>query len=159
MILSGDIVLVRYRVGGAALWHERIVLCEDRNNIGHYAILTPDFDVYVESLAVCDDVRGSIKIARLGERPAAVGRQAIYAFYDPLPSLDAMARYVGDGCHQAGVAVSDFPRHVIRSDGTPLYVGSVDPHAARNGGVLALPGSIIGPSTWVMGFRRTNGRP
>ena len=58
MIHVGDQLWIEYDEGGARLLHKRIVLGISTRNIEHFAVLTPDHDVYVEE---CDAANPDIK--------------------------------------------------------------------------------------------------
>eukprot|EP00959_Pyramimonas_sp_CCMP1952_P265848 5558534-Pyramimonas_sp.AAC.1 len=55
MARVGDVLLVKYNVPGPDLWHERIVLAVHPTEAGHYYMLTPDGDAYIEDCSPASD--------------------------------------------------------------------------------------------------------
>eukprot|EP00974_Lingulodinium_polyedra_P088631 8594560-Lingulodinium_polyedra.AAC.1 len=48
MAAPGDVLLLRYAVDGPEIWHERVVLAVSPARPSTKAVLTPDWDHYVE---------------------------------------------------------------------------------------------------------------
>ncbi|CAK0889074.1 unnamed protein product, partial [Prorocentrum cordatum] len=69
--------VLRYRVGGVPLWHERLVLGVN-GGLGY--ILTPDFDDYDEPIVVGPDVRAVLQLAGQGDTPPALAGVAVHRF-------------------------------------------------------------------------------
>ena len=94
---AGSFHVVRYRVGGPALWHERLCL----GTVGGFAyILTPDGDDYDEPIIVGPDVRGVLQLAGQGDTPPALAGMAVHRFRrlpTPVELWDAVGRAVAAG--------------------------------------------------------------
>ncbi|CAK0900111.1 unnamed protein product [Prorocentrum cordatum] len=76
-VMAGSFHVLRYRVGGVPLWHERLVLGV---NGGLAYILTPDFDDYDEPIVVGPDVRAILPLAGQGDTPPALAGVAVHRF-------------------------------------------------------------------------------
>eukprot|EP00959_Pyramimonas_sp_CCMP1952_P305922 6401640-Pyramimonas_sp.AAC.2 len=75
--MAGGFHAIRYRVGGVALWHERLVLGV---SAGFAYVVTPDFDDYDEPIVVGPDVRAVLPLAGQGDTPAALVGAAVHRF-------------------------------------------------------------------------------
>ena len=87
---EGDFILIRYQVGGARIWHERLILAFQPAAPFGCGILTPDGHGYVEVIAnggadvaaVCIPAGGAA-----GGNSAATGGDQVYRFRAlPLPA-------------------------------------------------------------------------
>ncbi|CAK0892339.1 unnamed protein product, partial [Prorocentrum cordatum] len=76
-VMAGGFHAIRYRVGGVALWHERLVLGV---SAGFAYVVTPDFDDYDEPIVVGPDVRAVLPLAGQGDTPAALVGAAVHRF-------------------------------------------------------------------------------
>ena len=88
----GDTAWVRYRVGGAALWHQRLLLASvGELSENEWVSATPDGDVYAEVLddALNPDVAGVVFQVKGSPHPREVPRNSIYRFAR-VPSLNEM---------------------------------------------------------------------
>ncbi|CAK0867603.1 unnamed protein product [Prorocentrum cordatum] len=96
-VMAGSFHVLRYRVGGIPLWHERLLLGVN-GGLGY--ILTPDFDDYDEPIAVGPDVRAVLQLAGQGDTPPALAGVAVHRFRR-LPTASelwaAVARSVAAG--------------------------------------------------------------
>ena len=61
-LVEGDFVLIRYRVAGARIWHERLILCFQLTAPFAVGILTPDGDYYVELIAMLGPVQHCLEL-------------------------------------------------------------------------------------------------
>ncbi|CAK0880027.1 unnamed protein product, partial [Prorocentrum cordatum] len=76
-VMAGSFHVLRYRVGGVPLWHERLLLGVN-GGLGY--ILTPDFDDYDEPIVVGPDVRAVLQLAGHGDTPPALAGVAVHRF-------------------------------------------------------------------------------
>eukprot|EP00971_Amphidinium_carterae_P253218 5027312-Amphidinium_carterae.1 len=97
---AGEFCIVRYRVGGPELWHERLVL--HAGGRGNYFVRTPDLDEYTEGYQPgSPDVMAIRILAHQGDTPEGIYPDRVYRF-DPtdLPSdteFERQARAVAAG--------------------------------------------------------------
>ncbi|CAK0841594.1 unnamed protein product [Prorocentrum cordatum] len=77
VLMAGSFHVLRYRVGGVPLWHERLLLGVN-GGLGY--ILTPDFDDYDEPIVVGPDVRAVLQLAGQGDTPPALAGVAVHRF-------------------------------------------------------------------------------
>ncbi|CAK0869475.1 unnamed protein product, partial [Prorocentrum cordatum] len=94
-LVEGDFVLVHYRVGGARIWHERLIVVLQPTAPFGTGILTPDGHAYVEAIApnsadVRDDaIPGG---GAVGGQSPQMGADEVYRFRGlPLPGEVAAA--------------------------------------------------------------------
>ncbi|CAK0880338.1 unnamed protein product, partial [Prorocentrum cordatum] len=90
-VMAGSFHAIRYRVGGVALWHERLVLGV---SAGFAYVVTPDFDDYDEPIVVGPDVRAVLPLAGQGDAPPALVGAAVHRFRR-LPSAAELWAAVG----------------------------------------------------------------
>ncbi|CAK0796867.1 unnamed protein product, partial [Prorocentrum cordatum] len=90
-VMAGSFHAIRYRVGGVALWHERLVLGV---TAGFAYVVTPDFDDYDEPIVVGPDVRAVLPLVGQGDTPAALVGAAVHRFRR-LPSAAELWAAVG----------------------------------------------------------------
>ncbi|CAK0821973.1 unnamed protein product, partial [Prorocentrum cordatum] len=76
-VMAGSFHVLRYRVGGVPLWHERLLLGVN-GGLGY--ILAPDFDDYDEPIVVGPDVRAVLQLAGQGDTPPALAGVAVHRF-------------------------------------------------------------------------------
>ncbi|CAK0793700.1 unnamed protein product [Prorocentrum cordatum] len=92
---EGDFVLVLYRVGGARIWHERLIVVLQPTALFGTGILTPDGHAYVEAIAPNSaDVRDYAipDGGAVGGVPPQTGADQVYRFRGlPLPGEVAAA--------------------------------------------------------------------
>ncbi|CAK0906896.1 unnamed protein product, partial [Prorocentrum cordatum] len=106
--LIGDVVLVRYDLPGPPLWHERLILTVGAQP-GHYAVLTPDGDIFVEELRPDNvDIAEFRAAPGLGVPPQDIPLASVHRFR-AVPTTAEMIQHVRDGALQAGVPVPAAP--------------------------------------------------
>ena len=129
MALVGRRALLEYNVGGAQVIHERWVVAHVQDE--DYVVVTPDEDVYTETLSVLNpDVRSfRLRDAR-GRLPAGVPAGVLYA----LPVWGAGDRTRLEALGQAE-AVAEKARRGVPG-GQPV-VAPVVPVPAQAGGVTS----------------------
>ena len=82
-LIEGDFVLIRYRVAGARIWHERLILCFQLTAPFAVGILTPDGDYYVELIAMLGPDIAEFSMCAggaAGAVAAATGADQVYRF-------------------------------------------------------------------------------
>eukprot|EP00969_Alexandrium_andersonii_P178310 7884467-Alexandrium_andersonii.AAC.1 len=90
---AGSAALIRYRVRGQPVYHERIVLSSVPGPPSRHFIPTPDLDLREEPLQVGADVAEVFPVRAVGEAPLGIAPGRIYGF-EALPQqalLDAWA--------------------------------------------------------------------
>eukprot|EP00929_Paragymnodinium_shiwhaense_P054062 TRINITY_DN27096_c0_g2_i1.p1 TRINITY_DN27096_c0_g2~~TRINITY_DN27096_c0_g2_i1.p1 ORF type:complete len:380 (-),score=62.55 TRINITY_DN27096_c0_g2_i1:1083-2222(-) len=102
-VVEGLYYLVRYNEPGPALYHERLALKATRDP-GFFAIVTPDDDVYVESVVPNDDIADVVPIGRRGARGRLPADRAIYRFREDARRAAGYPRLVAE----ANTAVEEF---------------------------------------------------
>ncbi|CAK0852660.1 unnamed protein product [Prorocentrum cordatum] len=149
--LIGDVVLVKYDLPGPPLWHERLILTVGAAP-GHYAVLTPDGDVFVEELRPDNDDIAEFRAAPgLGVPPQDIPLDSVYRF-QAVPTAAEMIQHVRDGALQAGVPVPAAP--VVPVVGAPGAAPGarhppLGPAAPPAGALVAVPppmGAHLGPA-------------
>ncbi|CAK0910119.1 unnamed protein product [Prorocentrum cordatum] len=103
MTRVGDVLLLKYNVPGPALWHERIVLAVHPTDAGHYYLLTPDDDAYIEDCSPASaDVERIRGAAGLGDTPHGLGGDQIYRFRGP-PAVEELRQQLIDAALALGL--------------------------------------------------------
>eukprot|EP00971_Amphidinium_carterae_P063127 1249269-Amphidinium_carterae.1 len=106
---AGEFCIVRYRVGGPEVWHERLVLHAQGG--GDYYVRTPDLDEYSEGYQPGSvDVMAIRILAHQGSTPEGIHPECIYRF-DPndLPSDAEFERQVRAVAAGFGVPAGGLP--------------------------------------------------
>ena len=99
----GDYLVVLYDVEGAEVWHERLITARDAGRPGTYAVLTPDYDHYVEELTMTSvDVSGLRALDHQGAVPRGLVAERIYRFQD-VPAGQEYRQLLRDGALMLGV--------------------------------------------------------
>ena len=124
----GDVALLRYDIGGRALFHERLILCVIPSDPGNFGILTPDHDVYLEEIRGGNaDLHSFHSSEGIGHRPRAIGNAVVHGFGEPYPTIEEMRVFIRDACLQANVPLPPLPLNVLIHGSGPLYaVGEGD---------------------------------
>ena len=96
-------MVVLYDVEGAEVWHERLITARDAGRPGTYAVLTPDYDHYVEELTMTSvDVAGLRALDHQGAVPRGLVAERIYRFQD-VPAGQEYRQLLRDGALMLGV--------------------------------------------------------
>ena len=142
--------LTRFAVAGAPVYHER--LCLGEMLPGHeVVIMTPDNDVYPESIISSADVWESLEIRGLGAPSAGVAEGTIYRFY-ALPPDGELVQAIISAALDHGRPVPPMPYFLDISPtnvfglapGLRDITGPVLPAAASgSGGVRAAPSAAV----------------
>ncbi|CAK0851199.1 unnamed protein product, partial [Prorocentrum cordatum] len=94
---------LRYDLPGPPLWHERLILAVGAQP-GHYAVLTPDGDIFVEELRPDNvDIAEFRAAPGLGVPPQDIPLASVHRFR-AVPTAAEMIQHVRDGALQAGPA-------------------------------------------------------
>ncbi|CAK0817860.1 unnamed protein product, partial [Prorocentrum cordatum] len=118
MVAPGDVVLVRYDLPGPPLWHERLILAVG-NQPGHFAVLTPDGDIFVEELRPDNlDIAEFRSAPGLGVQPPDIPIASVYRFR-VVPTAAEMLQHVADGA-AAAAAAAPGPAGAAAQAGPPL---------------------------------------
>ncbi|CAK0856355.1 unnamed protein product, partial [Prorocentrum cordatum] len=152
---EGDFILIRYQVGGARIWHERLILAFQPVAPFGCGILTPDGHGYVEVIA-----NGGADVAEFcipaggaaGGNSAATGGDQVYRFRAlPLPAAVAAAATATRGtlglAPGPAVALNTVGRVIAPPAPAPAAVGA--PAAAGGpaaGGVAGLAAALGAPA-------------
>ena len=99
--------LTRFAVAGAPVYHERLCLGEMLPG-QEVVVMTPDNDVYPESIIPNVDVRESIEIRGLGAPSPGVAEGTIYRFY-ALPPDGELVRAIVSAALDNGRPVPPMP--------------------------------------------------
>ena len=99
--------LTRFAVAGAPVYHERLCLGEMLPG-QEMVIMTPDDDIYPESVVPSVDVRESFEIRGLGAPSLGVAEETIYRFY-ALPPDGELVRAVVNAALDNGRPVPPMP--------------------------------------------------
>ena len=79
MLAPGSRILAQYSNGAGEPWHERIILAKAYGS--HFAMCSPDLDVYSECIGGTQDVLAYYLVPRDGSRPRGLpAAAALYEF-------------------------------------------------------------------------------
>jgi hypothetical protein len=137
MAVLGDVILIAHDVlGQALLYHERVVIGMSPTMHGHYAVLTPDDDLYVEECLPQSDDIAEVRGSRgLDDTPPGIPAGSVYRFR-AIPLQADMERHYADGALMVGM-----PRPVhfpaVRTVAQPLAVALLRGAAPPAPGALA----------------------
>ena len=103
----GQVALVRYKVAGPAVWHERLVVGLVSGVDHTYCVVTPDGDEYDEELVGTNvDLQGIFCSDGLGCRVERVSRSTYIHGFD-LPSLDQLKGWIRNAAVRLGQNLPD----------------------------------------------------
>ncbi|CAK0840004.1 unnamed protein product, partial [Prorocentrum cordatum] len=147
---EGDFILVLYRVGGARIWHERLILAFQTVPPFGTGVLTPDGHAYVEAIMQNGaDIRGCAipAGAAAGAVAAATAGDQVYRFRGlPLPGEVATGAASVRGTLGLGagppIALNTAGRGIAAVVGAPAGAGPAGAPAA--GGAGGAPGALGG---------------
>ena len=138
---EGDWILIRYQVGGARIWHERLLLVFQATPPFGTGILTPDGDAYVEAILV-----GGVDVAEFcvpagaaaGGASPATGADQVYRFRAlPLPAAVGVAA----AATRAALGLAAGPPVALNTVGRVLAAVAPAAAAPGAGGAAAGPGA------------------
>lgn len=139
---DGSYVYLLY--GGAALWHERIVLAWVTGST--YVVLSPDADLFLEKVDVSNDDLDGLRIgAPGGGLPYGLRGQSIYAFA-PRPSGADLAGLLDEGRRLAKAERQARGLVGVSAAGEPVVGAAFAPVVVPRRGAGPAPAVVSGSS-------------